>query len=79
MSMQLITEDQCSPPAIYAPGPHAITKETIGTRYVLAAIRTLVDPADPNDMKTAHAPQVAIKVEQPGVRASSKCPNGMIR
>jgi hypothetical protein len=31
-------------------------------RFLAAAIRTLVDPADPNDMKTAHAPQVAIKV-----------------
>ncbi len=66
MSMQLITEDQYSPPAIYAPGPHTITKEKIGTRYVLAAVRTLVDPADPNDMKTAHVLQDALKVEQPG-------------
>jgi hypothetical protein len=38
MSMQVIDEDQYSPPAIYEPGPHTLTKEKIGTRYVLAAV-----------------------------------------
>jgi hypothetical protein len=31
-------------------------------RFLAAAIRTLVDPADPNDRKTAHALQDALKV-----------------
>jgi hypothetical protein len=31
-------------------------------RFLAAAIRTVVDPADPNDRKTAHAPQDALKV-----------------
>jgi hypothetical protein len=66
MSMQLITEDQYTPPAIYEPGPHTLTKDGIGTRYVLTAVRTLVDPADPADVAKARALQDAIKVAQPG-------------
>jgi hypothetical protein len=59
MSMQVIDEDQYSPPAIYEPGPHTLTKEKIGTRYVLAAVRTLVNPADPADVERARALQDA--------------------
>jgi hypothetical protein len=64
MSMQLISEDEYTPSAIYTPGPHVITKDTIGTRYVLVGVRTLVDPFDPADMDKVHALQDAIKVEQ---------------
>jgi hypothetical protein len=66
MSMQLISEDQYTPPAIYEPGPHTIAKEKIGTRYVLAAVRTLVDPADTADVTKARALQDAMQVEQRG-------------
>ena len=66
MSMQLISEDQYTPPAIYEPGPHTLTKDGIGTRYVLTGVRTLLDPADPADVAKARALQDAIKVEQPG-------------
>jgi hypothetical protein len=66
MSLQLITEDQYTPPALYTPGPHSITKQKVGTRYVLAAVRTLVDPASPEDIKKAQALQDDIKVSQPG-------------
>jgi hypothetical protein len=66
ISMQLITEDQYTPPAIYAPGPHTITKQKLGTRYVMAPVRILVDPADPADMETAGSLQDLIRVRQPG-------------
>ncbi len=66
MSLQLISEDQYTFPAIYGSGPHRITREMIGTRYVLAGVRTLVDPADPADVQKVHALQDALKVEQPG-------------
>ena len=66
MSMQLTNEDQYTLPAIYTSGPHTITKQKIGTRYVLAPIRILVDPSHPSDMEKAHALQDAIKVSQPG-------------
>ena len=66
ISMQLITEDQYTPPAIYAPGPHTITKQKIGTRYVMARVRILVDPADRGDMEKAGSLQDFIRVRQPG-------------
>jgi len=66
MSIQVIDEDQYTRPAIYQPGPYRLSKEDIGTRYVLTAVRTLVDPNDPADIKQAHALQDALKVEQPG-------------
>ena len=43
-----------------------LTREKVGTRYVLVGVRTLVDPSNPADMKAARALQDAIKVEQPG-------------
>ena len=66
MSMQVTDEDQYTLPAIYSSGAHTLTKEKIGTRYVMTPVRILVDPADPADMQKAHALQNAIKVEQPG-------------
>ncbi|SAK97775.1 hypothetical protein AWB79_07517 [Caballeronia hypogeia] len=66
MSMQVITEDQYTPPAIYVPGPHILTRQKVGTRYVLVAIRTLVNPSDQEDVKTVHALQDAVKVSQNG-------------
>jgi hypothetical protein len=65
MSLQVINEDQYSPPAIYAPAKHTFTRNEVGTRYMLVGVRTLVDPSDPTDMNKVHALQDAIKVEQP--------------
>lgn len=66
MSLQIIDEDQYVPNVFYGPGAHALTREGIGTRYVAAGVRTLVDPGDPEDVKKATTLQDAIKVEQPG-------------
>jgi hypothetical protein len=64
MSMQAISEDEYSLPAIYTPGRHTLTRKQVGTRYVLVGVRTLVDPNDPADMQKVHALQDAVKVEQ---------------
>jgi hypothetical protein len=64
MSLQLISQDEYSPPAQYGAGKHVITKQLVGTRYVLVGVRTLVDPSDPADVSQVHALQDAIKVEQ---------------
>lgn len=64
MSMQVIDEDQYTPLVAYDAGRHTLTRETIGTRYVFVAVRTLVDPGDPADLKAVHALQDAIRVEQ---------------
>jgi hypothetical protein len=47
-----------------APAPTRSTREKVGTRYAIIAVRTLVDPNDPADVEQVHALQDAIKVEQ---------------
>jgi hypothetical protein len=64
MSMQVIDEDHYVPAVFYGPGPHTLSTDQVGTRYVMVAVRTLVDPADPKDLDQVHALQDAIKVEQ---------------
>jgi len=64
MSMQVISEDQYTPAVNYKPGPYTLTRDAIGTRYVMVAIRTLVDRGTPGDLEKVHALQDAIKVEQ---------------
>ena len=66
MSMQLISQDEYSPPAAYGGGKYTVTKQQVGTRYVLVGVRTLVDPNDPTDLKKVHALQDGLKVEQLG-------------
>ncbi len=69
MSLQLINQDQYAPMVVYGGGPYTFDKAKAGTRYVAAAVRTLVNPADPADLQQVHALQDAIKVSQksPGV------------
>lgn len=50
----------------YGAGPHTFDRQKAGTRYVIAGIRTLVDPADPADVEAVHKLQDAITVSQPG-------------
>jgi hypothetical protein len=66
MSLQVVNEDHYVPEVVYGAGSYVLDKEKVGTRYVVTAIRTLVDPADPEDVKKVHALQDAIKAEQPG-------------
>ncbi len=64
MSMQIINEDHYVPEVVYGKGSYTLTREKVGTRYVVAAVRTLVDPANPKDIEQVHALQDAIKVGQ---------------
>jgi hypothetical protein len=64
MSMQVINEDHYTPMVVYRPGGHTLTGPQIGTRYVVIAIRTLVDPTDPKDVQAVHALQDAVMVSQ---------------
>jgi hypothetical protein len=67
MSLQVINEDHYVPAVYYGKGSHTLTKQSVGTRYVATAIRTLVDPADPKDLEQVHALQDAIKISQKSV------------
>ena len=64
MSMQVITEDHYVPAVFYGRGEHTLARDDIGTRYVMAAIRTLVDPNDDADLDKIHVLQDAVAVRQ---------------
>jgi hypothetical protein len=66
MTLQVVNEDQYTPNFFYGAGTHTLTRENVGTRYVLASIRTLVDPNSPEDLKQAHALQDAVSISQKG-------------
>lgn len=64
MSMEVINQDHYVPEVVYGAGSYMLDRQKAGTRYVAIAIRTLVDPTQPEDVKKVHALQDAIKVEQ---------------
>jgi hypothetical protein len=64
MSMMVVNEDHYVYEVDYTPGNYNFTRAEVGTRYVFMALRILVDPADPKDMKEAHALQDAVIVRQ---------------
>jgi hypothetical protein len=64
MSLQIINEDHYVPFVAYDHALHTLTQDNVGTRYVVIAVRTLVDPNDPNDLDEVHRLQDAIKVRQ---------------
>lgn len=66
MSLQVINEDHYVPAVYYGAGTHTLTRQNVGTRYVMVGIRTLVDPNDPKDVEKVAALQDAIKVSQKG-------------
>ncbi len=65
MSLMFVSQDHYTTTE-YGKGAHALTRDKVGTRYALAAIRTFVDPNDPEDLKKVHALQDAITVSQQG-------------
>lgn len=65
MSVQIINEDHYTVEVAYAPATVILSRDIVGTRYVLAAVRTLIDPNDPADLTAVHALQDAIEVTQP--------------
>jgi hypothetical protein len=75
MSMHVIDEDEYTIEVDYGAGSQTLTKEEIGTRYAIVAVRTLVDPNDPKDVEAVHALQDAIKVDQPGGPGKFETPN----
>jgi hypothetical protein len=66
MSLMVLDEDQYSHGVLYGAGKYTFTREQIGTRYVMMAVRTLVDPANQKDVQEAHALQDAVKTDQQG-------------
>ena len=75
MTMIVIDEDHYAFTVVYGTGSHTLTREQIGTRYALVAIRILVDPNDRKDVAQVNILQDAIKVIQPGGPGRFEVPN----
>jgi hypothetical protein len=75
MTLITIDEDHYVVEVVYGAGRYTYTRQKAGTRYLFAAIRILVDPADPKDVQEVHKLQDAVKVDQPGPE-SSRSPIG---
>ena len=70
MALQIIDEDHYTHGVEHAPARRVLTKADIGTRYVAALIRTLVDPTDEADLLEVRRLQDAVSVTQAGVGAA---------
>jgi hypothetical protein len=75
MTLMTIDEDHYLVDVVYDSKPYTYTRDKVGTRYLLVAGRTLVDPADPRDVQAVHKLQDAIKVEQSGGPGKFEVPN----
>ena len=74
-SMIVIDEDQYTPAVIYDAGRYTYSRKTIDTRYLMLALRTLVDPNDPADVARVHALQDGTQIELPGGPGRFEIPN----
>lgn len=74
-SVLLINEDHYNPGVLYGGGTHILTRESVGTRYVMVAVRIFVDPTDPADVRQANALQDAITSSQPGGPGTFEIPD----
>jgi len=64
-SLMVVNEDHYIVGDIeYAAGSYTYDRAKAGTRYVLIALRTFVNPADPKDLAKVHALQDATRVSQ---------------
>lgn len=66
-SMLVINQDHSMLPVEHGAGSFTLTREIVGTRYVMVLLRTFADPTDPADMKAANALQDRVQVEQASV------------
>jgi len=74
MSLMVVSEDHYVRPVVYAPGSYTYTRDQVGTRYMLAAVRTLANPEDRGDVKAANDAQNRIEVKQ-AAKGSFEIPN----
>lgn len=63
-SMLIINQDHSMQPVEHGAGSFTLTKKKIGTRYVIAGIRTFMNANDPKDIKAANELQDKIAIEQ---------------
>ena len=75
LSALIINEDHYNPAVFYGAGTHTLTRQDVGTRYVMVGIRIFVDPNNPTDVQQANALQDAITASQPGGPGTFEIPD----
>ena len=65
MSMQVISQDHYTLEVVYGPIRRVYDHAQAGTRYLFVIVRTLADPADPDDVAAANAVQDRLVASQP--------------
>ncbi len=69
MSAMIVNNDHYVTSILHAAGAHTLDAASVGTRYALVAVRTLVDPGSPDDIAAVAALQ-----DQIGLTAASAVP-----
>jgi len=64
VSLLVIDQDHYAHGVHYGAGTHTLTREDIGTRYVMTAFRFFADPNNLEDMKSVHALQDKVAIKQ---------------
>jgi len=75
MSMQTWNEDQNTPGVTYTGGRYDFSESTNGSRYMLVALRILVNANEPGDVQAGRDLQDAVKVQQPGGPGTFEIPD----
>lgn len=75
MSLLIIDQDHYARDVFYDTKAHSFSRGKVGTRYLFAAVRTLVDPNNPADLDAARRLQDLIAVRQPGRPGRLELPN----
>ncbi|MFG3350231.1 DUF1254 domain-containing protein [Streptomyces sp. NPDC048018] len=74
LSMILINEVHHIAGVEYGGGSYRVTREQVGTRYVMVGTRTMVNPGIAGDIAAAHALQDSMRIDQPGGPGSLDLP-----
>lgn len=68
LSVMVVDQDHYVPAVWHGGGSFTLSREQAGTDYVLVAVRTLVDPEDPDDVATVNALQDQLRLDAPSGR-----------
>ena len=63
LSVMVVNEDHYINRVLHDPGRYELTVEGLGSRYVVIAVRTLVDPRDPDDLEAVAAVQDQLGID----------------
>src|SRR5262245_17061579 len=66
MSMAMINQDHYCYDVVYQPGTYSFGLAKYVTRYLMMAVRILVDPSKPGDLEEVHKLQNSIRIVQHG-------------